>query len=70
LKPGGKIIIVNISSENPARSYLEMTAEWYLHHRSKKDLLNLAQKACPNKSFCVEYDSETKMNLYLIISDE
>jgi|GEM_PF-2169235 len=70
LKPNGRLILVNISSENPVRSYLEMVAEWYLHHRSKKNLGVLAQKACPSKRFYIEEDPETKMNLYLVIDNE
>jgi len=70
LKPGGRLIIVNISSDNPMRSYLEMTAEWYLHHRSEKELLGIAKKACPGKKYYVNFDPDTKMNLYLVIENE
>ncbi|MFK7925507.1 MAG: methyltransferase domain-containing protein [Bacteroidia bacterium] len=45
LKPNGKIIVGNFSSYNPSRCYMEVFGEWYLHHRSENQLIELALQA-------------------------
>jgi extracellular factor (EF) 3-hydroxypalmitic acid methyl ester biosynthesis protein len=38
LKPGGKLIIGNFSTENPCVPFMEMVLDWNLIYRSKEDL--------------------------------
>ncbi|MEL6649460.1 MAG: class I SAM-dependent methyltransferase [Bacteroidota bacterium] len=45
LKPAGEIIIGNFSTYHPSRTYMEVFGEWYLHHRSERQLIALAQQA-------------------------
>lgn len=45
LKPGGEIIIGNFSEDNSSRGYMELFGEWYLLHRSKRELIELAMQA-------------------------
>ena len=46
LKPGGEIVIGNFNEDcNPSRAYMEVFGEWFLHHRSEQQLIDLAQKA-------------------------
>ena len=69
LKKGGILYLVNVSAaDHHSRVCLDMLGEWQLHHRSSKDLLNLA---CRIKSPCIkeiEFEPETKMNIYLKIT--
>ncbi|TDH28591.1 class I SAM-dependent methyltransferase [Segetibacter sp. 3557_3] len=48
-KQGGEVIIGNFSNENPSRNYMELVGDWYLQHRSKEQLVELAIKAGANK---------------------
>jgi len=38
LKPGGKLIIGNFSTENPCVPFMELILDWHLIYRSKEDL--------------------------------
>jgi len=42
LSPRGEIVIGNFSTYNPSRSYMELVGDWYLHHRSAEELIDLA----------------------------
>lgn len=44
-KPGGEVIIGNFNTQNPSRNLMEFFGDWYLHHRSAEELVNLALKA-------------------------
>jgi hypothetical protein len=68
LKDDGEYIISNFSTENPTRRLMEVLSDWFLNHRSKDDLLNIAARACINKK-CVQIDTEPLgVNLFLKIS--
>lgn len=41
----GELVIGNFSTNNPTRDYMEAIGEWYLHHRSADELMNLAQSS-------------------------
>jgi len=45
LEPGGELIVGNFSDNNPIRTMMEIYAQWYLIHRSKKELFGLAVRA-------------------------
>ncbi len=53
----GEIVIGNFSEINPSRNFMEKACEWYLHHRSEKDLINLAFDAGYSKE-CIKVKSE------------
>jgi extracellular factor (EF) 3-hydroxypalmitic acid methyl ester biosynthesis protein len=67
LKPGGKIIITNVSSDVQGRGYFEFFADWDLILRSEDDMLNLAQKCSPETNNRICKDSETESNIYLYV---
>lgn len=62
--PGGLLVVGNFSDLNASRDYME-AGDWYLNHRSKADLLRLAEGlAAPMKDISVR--SETlNVNLFL-----
>lgn len=41
----GEMVIGNFSVSNPSRSYMEKACNWYLFHRTRKELKELAVKA-------------------------
>ncbi len=54
VKPGGKLIVVNISLEQGIyRAYYEMIGEWYMYHRTKDDMLKWTEglEGLKNKRF-------------------
>lgn len=68
LKPGGEIIVGNFNkSHNPSRSYMEIFGEWYLHHRTESELIELAKKAGFDPSFIRIGREEENVNLFLHI---
>lgn len=67
LKEDGEYIISNFSTENPTRRLMEVLSDWFLNHRSKDDLLNIASRASIDKQF-VSIDTESLgVNLFLKI---
>jgi len=65
LADDGEYIISNFSTENPTRRLMEVLSDWFLNHRSKTDLLDIAQRACIDKKF-VQIDTEPLgVNLFL-----
>lgn len=67
LKEDGEYIISNFSTENPTRRLMEVLSDWFLNHRSKDDLLNIAARACIDEKY-VKIDTEPLgVNLFLKI---
>lgn len=68
VKPGGSLIVGNFSDFNPSRDYMEIFGDWHLVHRSREQLLNLAERAgiCPDKAK-VMWEPEG-VNLFLQIA--
>jgi extracellular factor (EF) 3-hydroxypalmitic acid methyl ester biosynthesis protein len=63
--PSGEIVIGNFSVSNPSRSYMEKAGDWYLFHRTVKELKELASKA-GFKNNRIEVRSEVLgVNLFL-----
>jgi SAM-dependent methyltransferase len=48
LSPGGILLIANVAPENPCRWYLDHHLEWRLIHRSRAELLEIAERAAPH----------------------
>jgi SAM-dependent methyltransferase len=42
LRDDGELVVGNFSPNNPSRSYMEVVTDWHLHHRTKKQLVELA----------------------------
>jgi extracellular factor (EF) 3-hydroxypalmitic acid methyl ester biosynthesis protein len=45
VKPGGELVVGNFSEFNPSRDYMEIFGDWHLVHRSREQLLSLAERA-------------------------
>lgn len=67
LKTGGELVIGNFSSSNPSREVMEVYGQWYLNHRSKETLINLAQSAGMKDEQIEVSQEETGINLFLHI---
>ena len=65
VKDGGELVIGNFSTDNPSRGVMEVFTQWYLHHRNKKDLIDLALKAGVAKSLISVSQEEVGVNLFL-----
>lgn len=66
LNNNGLLIVGNVSDKDNFRAYTELLGEWYIIHRSEKEMSTLAEKL-PNASFSIEYEKETQNNIFLII---
>ncbi len=42
---GGEMVIGNFNVENPSRKIMEVLGDWFLYHRSEKELLGFARQA-------------------------
>lgn len=45
VEPGGELVIGNFADDNPNRAFMEGGMNWFLHHRSPQQLINLAKEA-------------------------
>ncbi len=67
LKPNGKIVIGNFSTQNPNKGYMDL-CQWNLFHRSKEHLRMLA-KDCGFLDGQIQVDQEAEgINLFLVMS--
>ncbi len=65
LSENGKLIIGNFGSYNPSRGAMELFSQWYLHHRSEDELIDLAVKGgVPRNKITVKAEA-TGVNLFL-----
>jgi len=67
LNKNGVLAIGNVSSANPSRAYMEIIMEWFVNHRSKDDMIDLARGIEGTKEVSVEEEEETGMNYFLSI---
>ena len=49
VRPGGEMIIGNVSPFNPTRGYMELFVGWFIHHRSEQELIDMAKAACGDR---------------------
>ncbi len=69
LKPNGKMVIGNFTTENPSRGYMELF-KWDLFHRSKMHLRMLAQE-CGFTENQIRIEQEPEgVNLFLVITKQ
>ena len=66
--PHGEIVIGNFNQQhNPTREYMELFGNWYLHHRTKNELIGLAIEAGFNEHQLTVGNEEENVNLFLHI---
>jgi extracellular factor (EF) 3-hydroxypalmitic acid methyl ester biosynthesis protein len=66
LKPGGQLILVNVSENIEDVGFMELLGDWRLNLRTKESMLALADEiTCSHKD--VFFDFETQKNIYLKI---
>lgn len=61
----GKLVIGNFATGNPTRPYMELFGEWYLHHRTRDDLMRLALDMGVGPSSATVDSEEEGVNLFL-----
>jgi extracellular factor (EF) 3-hydroxypalmitic acid methyl ester biosynthesis protein len=64
-KPGGEVIIGNFGDHNPTRNYMELMGDWYLHHRSAEELMNMALEAGASRGDVSVGREDEGVNLFL-----
>jgi len=65
LNEGGVLVVGNFSDYNPSRGVMEILGQWYMHHRSEQDLIQLALDiGIPLEKISLGHE-ETKVNLFL-----
>ncbi len=63
--PGGELTIGNVAKDNPTRWWMEYALDWYLHHRTPEELLELGRTLDPVPAN-IEVESEPLgVNLFL-----
>lgn len=68
LTEDGEYIISNFSTENPTRKLMEVLSDWFLNHRSRTDLFEIARRSCIDEKL-IQIDTEPLgVNLFLRIS--
>ena len=68
-KPGGLIIVTNVSDTNPSKAWMEYLVEWNLIYRGRKELEDLVPERVPIRSTRILADA-TEVNLFLEIELE
>ncbi|MGA9522382.1 MAG: class I SAM-dependent methyltransferase [Myxococcaceae bacterium] len=67
LRPGGTLAVGNVAEGNPSRWTMEYFSDWFLIHRSRADLLRLAESLTPDPA-SVTVDAEPLgLNLFLLL---
>lgn len=68
LKPGGEMIIGNVTPRNPSRGYMELFVGWFIYHRTEQELIDLAYAACGDRIKNVRVGEEAAgVNLFVHI---
>jgi len=67
LAEDGEYIIGNFSHQNPTKRLMEVLSDWYLHHRSKYDLIRMAVEAEADEENVKIDMEELGINLFLRI---
>lgn len=49
LKPGGRLLIANVTPEEPDSGYMEAIMDWWLIYRTEKQLASLAEQIPPSE---------------------
>lgn len=65
VKSGGELVIGNFSTYNPSRVFMEVYGQWFLHHRNKETLIELAMKADIPRALIEVSQEDVGVNLFL-----
>ena len=65
VKSGGELVIGNFSTYNPSRVFMEVYGQWFLHHRNKETLIELAMKADIPRELIEVSQEDVGVNLFL-----
>jgi len=68
IEPNGLLVIGNFSNNNPTRKYMELFGKWFLHHRSKQELIVLALEAGIEQKNITVVSEPLGVNLFLRIN--
>jgi cyclopropane fatty-acyl-phospholipid synthase-like methyltransferase len=64
----GEIVVGNFNdNHNPTREYMELFGDWYLHHRTSEELIQLAKEAGFDENQLSIGNEEENVNLFLHI---
>jgi SAM-dependent methyltransferase len=66
----GEYVIGNFSHINPTKRLMEVLSDWYLHHRSKYDLIRMAVEADASEDQVTVDMEELGINLFLRIKNK
>lgn len=67
LVTGGRLIVGNVADDNPTRWFMEYCLDWYLVHRSRDELRELAGALSPRPSEVAVDAEPLGVNLFLTI---
>jgi SAM-dependent methyltransferase len=67
LADGGEFVIGNFSLQNPTRRLMEVLSDWYLHHRSRYELIDIARDAGVKEKNIKIDQEDLGVNLFLHI---
>jgi len=65
-KPGGLVIVTNVSDDNPSKAWMEYLVEWNLIYRGRREMEDLVPERVPVKRTNIQADA-TGVNLFLEI---
>lgn len=69
VRPGGKVIVGNFSASNPSRITMEW-ANWRLHHRNSRELMELVNRAGIRPSSVQVLAEPLRVNLFVSLLKE
>lgn len=67
VKPGGRVIVTNVSASNPRKAWMEYLMEWNLIYRDREEMEDLVPDGFPIKGVEITEDA-TGVNLFLDIT--
>jgi extracellular factor (EF) 3-hydroxypalmitic acid methyl ester biosynthesis protein len=65
LAPGGQLLVGNVGTGNPTRSFMEYCLDWFLIHRSREQLRGFARELEPEPSRVEVAAESLGVNLFL-----
>jgi len=66
LASGGRALIANMVPENPSRWAMEYHLDWFLHYRTREQLLELGSRAAPGARLAI-LEEKSGVNPFLEI---
>jgi len=63
-RPGGRVVVTNVSSTNPSIGWMEYLLEWNLIYRNNDEMMDLVPRHAPSNDINLNADT-TGVNLFL-----